>query len=282
MKTVFTDLSTIAHLWANQTQDKARNSSDNFYFNGDTIYSYGSHFPIAKHIVFNGKAAILFTERGYSNTTAKHIRIVQQAASHKNIIYCYNPESTHEQNFNSWLNDAESIAANLIKAKKPEKYLSQLSYVSQKANQYANFFELTISEKLMAILAISNKAEYSAYSDNKAAYEKAEKERQQKELQAKHKKELAKWLKGEGSRLFVRNGYDYLRLNDGRIETTQAVKIPLETGKKLWESIQSNTLTVGAKVLDHYTVESIGKEIRIGCHNFKKEYLINFGKRIFN
>ena len=63
MKKVFTDISHIAHLWANQLQDEARNSgSGNFYFDGDVIYSYGSHFPIAKHVVnAKGEKAVLFT-----------------------------------------------------------------------------------------------------------------------------------------------------------------------------------------------------------------------------
>jgi len=35
----------VAHLWAHKSQEYARVSgTGNFYFNGDTIYSYGSHF----------------------------------------------------------------------------------------------------------------------------------------------------------------------------------------------------------------------------------------------
>ena len=37
----------VAHLWAHKSQDFARNPGHNFYFHGDTIYSYGSHFPVA-------------------------------------------------------------------------------------------------------------------------------------------------------------------------------------------------------------------------------------------
>ena len=40
----------IPHLWAHQTQDEARNGTASFYFRGATIYSYGSHFPIATHV----------------------------------------------------------------------------------------------------------------------------------------------------------------------------------------------------------------------------------------
>jgi hypothetical protein len=87
MKTVFTDISKVAHLWANQLQDNARNTG-NFFFEGKEIYSYGRHFMIAKHIE-NDKweRAVLFTERTYSVSTAKHIAVVRQAASHKDIIY---------------------------------------------------------------------------------------------------------------------------------------------------------------------------------------------------
>ena len=70
----------IAHLWAHQTQSDARNQQGNFYFTGATIYSYGSHFPIAKHVTNKrGKKAILFTTRSYSNTTGGHIAAVRQA-----------------------------------------------------------------------------------------------------------------------------------------------------------------------------------------------------------
>jgi hypothetical protein len=141
MKKVFTDISTIAHLWANQLQEEARNSG-NFYFDGKTIYSYGGHFPIAKHIEKDGERAVLFTTRGYSNTTARHIAVVRHAASHLNVIKCYNPNTTHEENFNRWKIDAELVAAKLPKAKKPEKYLNELEYINSQANKYAQFFGL--------------------------------------------------------------------------------------------------------------------------------------------
>lgn len=281
MKTVYSDLSQIAHIWANQLQENASNSASNFYFDGNVIYSYGCYFPIAKHVVNEaGENATLFTERGYSNTTSKHISIVRQAVNHKNVIYCFNPESTHKQNFKSWQIEVENIGTKLLKAKKPEIYLSEISTIANKANKYAAFFNVAIPEGLQAAISIANKDDYKEYANKKAAFELAEIERHEIELQKRHKKELADWLKGKTNRLYVRNGQDYLRLNEDRIETTQGVKIPLETGKRLWQAIKDNKLQVGAKVLD-YTVDAVGKEIKIGCHNFKPGYLINFGKKIF-
>jgi hypothetical protein len=73
----------IAHLWAHQIVAHARNAQRNFYFNGDTIYSYGSHFPIAVR-VSKGKGdkkreCVVFTTQKHSVTTAKHLSAVRMA-----------------------------------------------------------------------------------------------------------------------------------------------------------------------------------------------------------
>lgn len=43
--------SQLPHLWMypREVGDNARTPNGSFYFEGDTIYSYGSHFPIARH-----------------------------------------------------------------------------------------------------------------------------------------------------------------------------------------------------------------------------------------
>lgn len=80
----------VAHLWAHQSQDSARNGS-NFYFEGKDIYSYGRHFRCAS-IETNqrGESVYLVTTRTYSTTTAKHMHMV------RNAIPC------GEQIFNTW------------------------------------------------------------------------------------------------------------------------------------------------------------------------------------
>lgn len=281
MKKVFNDISQVAHLWANQLQDEARNSG-NFYFNGSTIYSYGGHFPIAKHIELNGQKAVLFTTRGYSNTTAKHIAVVRQAASHLNVIKCNNPNATHGENFNSWKIDAELVAAKLPKAKKPEKYLNELEYINSQANKYAQFFGLELPAILTTILSIKDKNEYTAYHEQKTAILEAERLKKEEELKKQHKKALTEWKAGKTNRLYTRIETDYLRLNkeNERIETTQAVQIPLELAKRLFYSIKGNTLKVGDKVLN-FEVNEVGTKVKIGCHTFTKKYLLQFGSKVF-
>jgi hypothetical protein len=49
--------------------------SDNMFIYGDTIFSYGYHFPIARKtdkVDENGNKIVLFTNRDYSKTTARH------------------------------------------------------------------------------------------------------------------------------------------------------------------------------------------------------------------
>lgn len=72
----------IPHLWAHKVQDNARNPGGNLYFSNETIYSYGSHFPIARHITRgtpSKQTAILFTTATYSVTTSKHLGMVRSA-----------------------------------------------------------------------------------------------------------------------------------------------------------------------------------------------------------
>lgn len=68
----------VAHLWANKSQDEARNSGGNLYFNGPAIYSYGSHFVIAAHLD-NGDVVI--NDESRSNTTSKQQCYVRNALS---------------------------------------------------------------------------------------------------------------------------------------------------------------------------------------------------------
>ena len=281
MKKVFNDISQVAHLWANQLQSEARNSG-NFYFNGSTIYSYGGHFPIAKHIEVNEQKAVLFTKRGYSYTTSKHIGVVRQAANHLNVIKCFNPNATHKENFERWKIEAELSASKLPKAKKPEIYLNELSHTQNEVNKYAQFFGIEIPTILVTILSIKDKNEYNSYNEQKTAILEAERLKKEAELKKQHKKALNEWKAGKTHRLYTRIETDYLRLNkeSQRIETTQAVKIPLELGKRLFYSIKENTLKVGDKVLD-FEVNEVGANVKIGCHTFTKKYLLQFGSQVF-
>jgi hypothetical protein len=288
MKTVFNDQSAVAHMWANKQQECAKYSGGNFYYDGDTIYSYGSHFPIARHIEHNGEKAVLFTLKTYSNTTAKHIHIVRQACRHLDIIYCEKPElNQHEGNFKYWIAEGDGILNKLKTARKPEKYLCELRDISYKVHIYANFFDIKVPPILESMLLVADKNQCAEYELKKTALLEAELKKKEQEDKKKHKKALKDWEAGRTSRLYIHDGYDYLRpdLDRGFVQTSQGVNIPMAFAEKFYEKIKDNSLQIGSPVIDihgHvYTVSAVGDIIKIGCHTFKKDYILKFGKKLF-
>ena len=260
MKKVNTPQAT-AHLFATQSQIEAYTPTRNLYFYDKSIFSYGLHFCIAK---FVDSKTLLFTERGYSNTTVKHINVVSYATSHIDKIYCYDPIGNHVDNFNFWLSNAEQLTQKLSKANKPEIYISQLQQIENKATIYANYFNIVIPESLQSVLKVTTKAEILQYLENKKELIAAEKLRKEKAAKKEHATNLKKWRNFEVSRLYQRDGFDYLRKNNEQFETSQGVKIPIEIGLKLYKNLPN--VKVNDKFLD-YTINEITKTyIGIGCH----------------
>ncbi len=254
----------VCHLFANQLQHEAYNPNRSVYFYKDKIYSYGSHFCMAK---FVGVGTILFTTRGYSNTTAKHLSILSSATSHLNKIYCAQPTGTHEENFTAWLNWAEIVLRNLKTSRKPEKYLSELEHIKQQATKYAEFFKIALPETLQAVLSVTDKAEVVLYMEQKQAVLEAEKKRKEAEKMKALRKELKEWRAFQKRSLYNRMDFDYLRKDAESFETSQGVKIPINVGLRLYKNIRN--LKVGDKFLE-YAVGDVTKDfIRIGCHKIK-------------
>lgn len=263
----------VAHLFANQLQEEARTPTGNLYFYGQKIYSYGSHFCIAR---FVDDRTLLFTERSYSNTTAKHINYVWGATSHKDRILCAYPTGSHEQNFNYWINEAEAITDKLRNARKPEIYLTELNNLKYRVDRYKQYFKIDMPITLEKVLSITNKAEVVDYLASKQKLIDAEAKRKAKEHAKLHAEELKKWRSFEKQSLYLRDDYDYIRKDDENFQTSQGVKIPIEIGLRLYRNIRN--LSQGDKFLD-YTVGEVTKNyIRIGCHKITFKEIDNIIK----
>jgi len=70
----------VAHVWAQQRQAEGRSSNGNFYFHGQTLYSYGSHFPVG--IISRDGVAWLNAD-SYSMSTNRHQNDAAYAVSHR-------------------------------------------------------------------------------------------------------------------------------------------------------------------------------------------------------
>ena len=71
MKTVFSNTQDCVHAFAQRQTPQGKASSVFFY--GDKIYSFGYHYLLAEFI---DDKTILINDKGYSNTTSKHISYV--------------------------------------------------------------------------------------------------------------------------------------------------------------------------------------------------------------
>lgn len=68
----------VAHNWAHKTGKAQRGF--NMFYDDEIIFSYGRHFPIARHATTpDGKPCILFTTQGYSVSTSKHLSYTSRA-----------------------------------------------------------------------------------------------------------------------------------------------------------------------------------------------------------
>lgn len=90
----------VAHLWANEKKESARGS--NFFFEGESIYSYGYHFEVGR-IVRNkrGEKAYLINNMHQSNSTSLHQYYVRQAIPTGSKVFHvgYNMSNTGNMTF---------------------------------------------------------------------------------------------------------------------------------------------------------------------------------------
>ena len=70
----------VAHVWAAQTQANGRSNNGQFYFDGATIYSYRSNWPIGVItgiVTPEGKRVVVMNAERYGVTTSRHLSLAQ-------------------------------------------------------------------------------------------------------------------------------------------------------------------------------------------------------------
>jgi hypothetical protein len=116
----------VAHEWFynSDTIDNGRSKrTGNIYFQGDIIYSYGSHFPIARKVKNDsGKViAVLFTSREYSNTTSGYKGSVRSAIPGNITIFTVHnvladSKHYHIENINDLFESSKKVYAKAVRA----------------------------------------------------------------------------------------------------------------------------------------------------------------------
>ena len=144
----------VAHIWAQQTQNEGRCS--NGFFEGDTIYSYGKHFPIARIFTDDaGNKTVFFTTRTYSSTTRKHIGHTSSACSHMDTLYMNDVVTTddiysdyaytwyHRGNIAVMINELEELLLKFKRARLNKQwYLRMARNCAIRIKNYTKFFKI--------------------------------------------------------------------------------------------------------------------------------------------
>lgn len=281
-KTVFTG-GEIAHVWAYQRENgytHGRTSNENIFFEGETIYSYGYHFPMARltgKFDENGVEYVLVTTDTYSNTTAKHLSNVRGAVSHLNIVYV--PTLTSYNNMVSkWVYEFRQIGEKHAVARKPEKYVYEAQNLYKWIVKYHDVMELEIPYSL--------KAAYESLNDEEQAklYAQIVRERNKNERERKRAEEQEKIDNFMNFKSYgFSSTYQIVRYNEKteRFETSRHIQIPRAIAMVFYRALRDDNIHVGDSVL-HYRVREItDKVIKIGCHTFKLDYLKTEGAKYF-
>jgi hypothetical protein len=264
MKTVYNSNSALIHAFAQQNQSEGRTPNGNLFFYNNKLYSYGHHYLLAEFLT---DSIVLVNDDGYSVSTAKHISITYSALRQYTILQ----KSTH--NIDNVISSLKRLKDKLLKARKPEIYISQALEIIE---AYFN------SQK--AFNTNDSKAQLNELKDLSKVFKKDDAEL--KEAIKQHKKELA-IQKKEAFKDFetafrqnkpferfknkAQSDFDLLRLsiNGENIETSQNVVIPLRDAKVLYLGLKKGENIKGQKI-NHYLIRDIKDDvIKIGCHNIK-------------
>lgn len=292
MKKTFKDIQECIHVFAQFTQDSGK--CGNVFFEGNTIYSYGYHFPMAQRINLGAMPVILVNGRSYSNSTSKHQSWTRSALSHYTQIISFGMDrngtttkESHELNERHYIRELGTIANNLSVARKPASWIEKANDLNDQAWKYFSFFGLTPSQEYQTEYHNATNPSEEIKASIKA--EQAETLRRKKEKEAEEKKSLeikiADWIAGERQSL-PRMEMDILRVipadiyKNWMVETSKGVKMTIYEAKAIYSQLLAQTLKAGDTVLNHYKVTSINGTVKIGCHTFDTQYLLTFGKSL--
>jgi len=286
------DTGEIPHLWAHRTQDEARNRQGNLYFTGDTIYSYGSHFPIARHVVSEaGERAVLFTTANYSVTTSSHCSVVRSAIPSRIPVF-HVPIVCHGRYSGSDLT-ADDHADNLAHyALRIEKHVitsarARSSYAKEwnhehadrlrgEAFAYCAFFGLPVPN-IPEVPELNSEALTPIRKrEAKRAAEKAEQTRRENEREAiRHSENMAKWRAGEYHGGFPYGFPTMLRIVGDEVQTSLGARFPVSHAKRALSFVRNVRESQQAYVrnghtihLGPYSIDRIEPDgtVKAGCH----------------
>jgi hypothetical protein len=232
------------HAFAHQTDTDAQNANGSMFIDGDTVFSYGRHFPMARHAQPN---IILFTTDSYSNTTAKQLSQLGGAIPPSKTVFrvvdvLANDESAHLANFKDYISRYIELLEQASRARNNKEWLlDQAHTLAARANSYAYNFDVKHAPINTDGIDLDSIKEV-------VTARKAEEKKQAEKLERKKQREQAKqikaWQNCEPNTRAPSTNKVYLRIvkstNDilcDNIQTSKGAQIPVNDAPHLWNMV---------------------------------------------
>jgi hypothetical protein len=280
----------VPHLWAHQTQESARDAGHRIWFTGDTIFSYGTHFPIARHVEYQGRRCVFFNPEGWSVTTSRHQRMVRQAIPPGIRVFSANPYHDPRKALDA-LKQAIQFCRQGFKVSKPivqrENLAAALLDAISAANEFAEFFgwktRYTPADVAhLETLAAAKRQRQAGRNARSAERTRIRSERWERELAETRAQRLEEWRAGgrpydDFHRLPVT-----CRIVGETVETSYAARFPVSHALRAvpfvrrildaGEAYQRNGHSIH---LGHYVIDSINENgtLHAGCHHVSRAEL---------
>jgi hypothetical protein len=266
----------VAHIWANKSRERATGS--HFYFEGDTIYSYGTHFPIARHY----KGIVLFTSRGHSVTTARHKSIVRSAINH---LVSFTVDDVMAKpcgdDVKAYAARLENMATRASRARNPQIDIECLQRVTDEANKFCEMFGFKTRFSMPDDATLAMLKERSKLAQQKKAKQTAERNAK---LERENAEAITEWLCGKRDSLPYTISKVFLRVNGENMQTSQGALVPLLEAQKAFRFVMMKRATGWHRNGDTFPIgefhlDAVNEQgVVAGCHRVAWEEIERFAK----
>lgn len=278
MKKVFSSGSEVIHLFAQQIQTEARSS--NVYFEqsnfdkpyGDIIYSYGKHYMLGKFIDDN---TILINDKGYSNTTSKHIKLLSEATTQ------YKQLRLTQTDTDLVSRQIYELTVLIGKARKPETYLYNIQTLWKTYLENKKYVILDVNTNEKKHKELEEIVQPFLVNTEETITKLKEEEKTRKAYFKLKRTRNIEHFKNYDIDTFT-DKYCYLRISSSgkHVETSKDVKIPIAAAKILYQKILANENIVGYRI-EHYKIDEWNdKFLVVRCHTIPIKEIQEIGEKI--
>ena len=308
MKRIFSNNSDVVHTFATNDQYFGSNTRRNLYFKDNLIFSYGSHYILGTKFNINNEKHIIINDKGYSQTTNRHINQLHYATSH---FIQFRTENIDLDVVHDRIKEYSLKIPRATKNKafyidqiknKYEKYIDFLSYAKKHKNKKTPLNKYLIDQRSKKFKAITYI--YNSIIDNLDNFQIEIIEINKKialKKQLADQKKLKKFRNRETN--YYRSNYDVLRLDhetngsiitDYFIRSGQGIKLDIIDGLKglkliknfvkyIKKANENDQSFIRGQKIGVYTIISFKNNIlNIGCHKIKLSEIMQIDKEIKN